>query len=232
MPDVGAARSIARSVLAETLSGSDEYITLWPEDDDGIRHVPTTVSVIRGNYKPNSVGSSALSSVDGDRAVGSEHGQDNFLIKRHVPNGLIDNDLLGGTSVSTGKLQDKAATSDKIAHNPHGNDPLGNANMNDNDQRAIGDEHVKAKGLKGHNLDDNTVGNRVLANGINGGKLARKSVPDAAIHGVHGNKIFGNSSIAWKMIDVQGVVFSHRLEKRLSEERRKSDRKYARKSNA
>ena len=103
-PNLGRAREIARSVLAETLSGSDEYITLWPTDEDDTPHVPTTVKTIRGNYKVNSVGAAALSSVDGDEAVNSAHVRTGAATKRWFGAGDSP-DLSEGVQVPVQRLR-------------------------------------------------------------------------------------------------------------------------------
>lgn len=77
-------------------------------------------------------------------------------------------------------LPDKSIVPRFLANNPHGNDPLGNANMNDNQFRAITGDAVRAKTLHGFHLADGTLGDRVIS-----GRLAPSSLP--------GNLVYGNA---------------------------------------
>lgn len=61
------------------------------------QRTPVDGSVIRQKIGAKAVGANELSSSDtndAERSVGSAHAKTNFLIKRHVPNNLIDSDLL------------------------------------------------------------------------------------------------------------------------------------------
>lgn len=141
-------------------------------------------------------------STNADRAVDTDSIKDDAVKKRTIPNGEVDNDLLAGTSVSTGKLQDKSATGAKIASSGHGVEPLGNANVNDDSLRAISGDHVKTKTLEGFHLKDNSIGGRVVNLSMSdiGGKIGpgriKGKIPKSKISGINWEDVDGKPPLA------------------------------------
>lgn len=114
---------------------------------------------------------------------------------------------------------------------------FGAGNTNQDADRAVSGAAIRTKTIDGYHIKDNAFGDRViagmdvdkllgpvdnrhLANGLDGGKLAKNSVPSDNIAGLHGSKINGAESIPWDRIKVSGVVFTPRLESRLAQLKR------------
>ncbi len=140
-------------------------------------------------------------------------------------NSTDDRVLASSTTSNAGR----AVGASHIKQNPHGVDPLGNANQADDVERAISGDHVKTLTLEGFHLKDTSIGNRAIGSSIDGGKLAKKSVPSNAIHALHGSKLTGKESIDWSLIKVKGVVFTHRLDETVEDLKRFMAKHYQKK---
>lgn len=143
----------------------------------------------------------------------------------HLKDNAIKNAKLDGLAVSTGKLQDKAVDGGKLASNPHGVDPLGNANVNDDPLRAVGGAHIRTKAVDSYHLADNSVGKRALSVGLGGmsGKLpAHKisgKIPKSNISGVNWDQVDNKPPLATK----------HYVDQALEDQWKRSLRKFQQK---